>query len=65
MYALHYVEFQKNGQVFILSLADRYLNVCHCIELTFLEGKLGRCLILTFLKLSILKTFCILKVKVH
>ena len=30
---------QKNAQVFIYYLAD--LNIGHCVELTFLEGKLG------------------------
>ena len=29
----------KNAQDFIYSLAD--LNIGHCVELTFLEGKLG------------------------
>ena len=51
--------FKRNAQVCIYSLAD--LNIGHCVELTFLEGKLGWFLILTFLKL---KTYCILKVKV-
>ena len=44
------------------SLAN--LTVYHYVELTFLEGKLGRCLMLMFLKLSVLKTCCILKAKV-
>ena len=30
---------KKNAQVCIYSLAD--LNIGHCVELTFLEGKLG------------------------
>ena len=34
------------------------------VELTFLEGKLGRGLMLMFLKWSVLKTCCILKAKV-
>ena len=38
-------------------LAD--LNIGHCVELTFLEGKLGKFLMLTFLKF-----YYILKVKV-
>ena len=36
-----------NAQVCMYSLAD--LNIGHCVELTFLEGKLGRFLMLTFL----------------
>ena len=43
-------------------LAD--LNIGHYVELTFLECKLGRFLILTFLIWSFFKTYCILKVKV-
>ena len=35
-------------QVCIYALAD--LNIGHCVELTFLEGKLGRFLMLDFLK---------------
>ena len=35
-----------NAQV----LAD--LHISHCVELTFLEGKLGRCLMSVFLKCS-------------
>ena len=31
---------KKNAQVCMYSLAD--LNIGHCVELTFLEGKLGR-----------------------
>ena len=31
--------FLKNTQVSIYSLAD--LNIGHCVELAFLEGKLG------------------------
>ena len=31
--------FKKNAQVSIYSLAD--LNIGHCVELTFFEGKLG------------------------
>ena len=38
----------KNAQVNIYSLAD--LNTGQCVELTFLEGKLGRFIMLTFLK---------------
>ena len=42
---------------FIYYLAD--LIVHHCVELTFLEGKLGRCLnLLMFLKWSIFSTYC-------
>ena len=51
----------KNAQVSIYSLAD--LNIGHCVELTFPENKLGRFLMLTFLKWSF-QTYCILKVKV-
>ena len=54
-------KFKKNAQVCIYSLAD--LNIDQCVELTFFEGKLGRFLILTFLK-KVFKTYCILKVKV-
>ena len=43
---------KKNAQVCIYSLAD--LNIGHCIELTFLQGKLGRFLMITFLKWSVL-----------
>ena len=35
----NYAESKINAQVSIYSLAD--LNIDHCIELTFLEGKLG------------------------
>ena len=42
----------KNAQVCIYSLAD--LNIGHRVELTLLEGKLGR----------FFKTYCMLKVKV-
>ena len=38
----------KKTLVSIDSLAD--LNIGHCVELTFLEGKLDRFLMLTFLK---------------
>ena len=31
--------FKKNAQVYLYSLVD--LNIGHCVELTFLEGKLG------------------------
>ena len=37
---------KKNAQVIMYSPAD--LNIGHCAELTFLEGKLGRFFILTF-----------------
>ena len=37
MYALFYAEFLKNAQVCIYSLAD--LNIYHCVEFTFPEGK--------------------------
>ena len=30
---------KKDAQVCIYSLAD--LNICHCVEVTFLEGKFG------------------------
>ena len=53
--------FKINAQVCILSLAD--LNLCHCVKLKFLECKLGRSLILTFLKLIFLKTYCTLKME--
>ena len=39
-----------NAQVCTYFLTD--LHVVHCVELTFLEGKLGRCLMLMFLKWS-------------
>ena len=38
----------KNAQVNIYSLAD--LNTGQCVELTCLEGKLGRFIMLTFLR---------------
>ena len=38
----------KNAQVCIYSLAD--VNIFHCVELTFLEGKLDWFLVLAFLK---------------
>ena len=31
---------KKNAQVSICSLAD--LNICHCVEVTIFEGKMGR-----------------------
>ena len=37
---------KKNARVCIYSLAD--INIGHCVELTILNGKLGR--LLTFLK---------------
>ena len=42
--------FKKNAQVSIYSRAD--LPIGHCVELTFPEGKLGRFLMLTFIKWS-------------
>lgn len=42
----------KNEQVCMYSLADQ--NIDHCVELTFLEGKLGGFLILIFLISSFL-----------
>ena len=33
-------ELKKDAQVSIYSLAD--INISHCVELTFFEGKLGR-----------------------
>ena len=39
---------KKNAQVSIYSLED--LNIGHCIELTFLEGKLGRFLMLALVR---------------
>ena len=40
IYALYYAEFNylKNAHLCIHSIAD--LNTSHCVELTFLEGKL-------------------------
>ena len=40
--------FFKNAQVCIYSLSD--LNIGHCEELSFLEGKLGRFLKMKFFK---------------
>ena len=40
--------YKKNAHVSIYSPAD--LNMGHCVQLTFLKGKLGRFLILTFFK---------------
>ena len=40
--------FFKNPQVCIYSLANP--NIGNCVELTFLEGRLGRFLMLAFLK---------------
>ena len=48
----NYKKQKKNAQVCIYSLANLYIG--HCVELTFLEGKLGRYLMLTFLKWSFL-----------
>ena len=49
IYALYYAEFLlKNAQVCIYSLSD--LNIGHCEELSFLEGKLGRFLKMKFFK---------------
>lgn len=55
---------EKNPQVCIYSLID--VSMGHCVELTFLGGKLGRFLKLTFI-IWILKkkTYCILNVKVR
>ena len=38
---IHYIiqNLKKNAQVSIYPLAD--LNIGHCVELTFFEGKLG------------------------
>ena len=41
--------FKINAQVCKYSLSD--LNIGHCIELTFLDGKLDRSLMVTFFKL--------------
>ena len=43
---------QKNPQVCIYSLNNPNPNIGHCVELTFLEGRLGRFLMLAFLKWS-------------
>ena len=40
--------FKENAQVCIYSLAD--INIGHCVEFAFLESKLSRFLMLTFLK---------------
>ena len=54
--------FKINAQDCFYSLADQ--NIGHCVELTFLEGKLGRFLMLTFFKWSFFKKkIGILKVK--
>ena len=57
--------FKINAHVCIYSLAD--LNVGHCVELTFLEGKFGRFLMLTnvILKMKFLKLIAFVKVKVN
>ena len=39
----------KNAQVSIYSLAD--LNINHCVELTFFEGKLGGILVVRGIKI--------------
>ena len=40
MHYMYYAEFyNESAQVCIYSLAD--LNIGHCVELTFFEGKLG------------------------
>ena len=44
VYALHYAEFYKMHRF-------AYLNIVHCVELPFLEGKLGRFLMLVFFNL--------------
>ena len=48
--------FKINAQVCKYSLAD--LNIGHCVEFAFFEGKLDRFLVLKFLKWSY-KTYCI------
>ena len=40
---------KKNAQMSLYSLAD--LNIGHCVELTFLESKMGRFLNRKFLKI--------------
>ena len=48
----------KNAQVSIYTLAD--LNIGHCVELIFFEGKLGGCFVVKVLKSSYkLKTILI------
>ena len=39
---------KNRAYVNIFSLAD--LNIGHCVDMTFLEGKVGRFLMLAFLK---------------
>ena len=45
---LHNVIQKKNAQISIYMYFLAYLNIGHCAELTFLDGKFGRFLILTF-----------------
>ena len=60
-YALYYADLKKPHR-FVYILSSRS-NIGHCVELAFLEGKLGRFLMLAFLKEDFLKTHCIVKVK--
>ena len=54
IYTLYYAELKKKctglqiPTTNCFSLAD--LNIGHCVEMTFLEGKVGRFLMLAFLK---------------
>ena len=47
------LNFEINAQVCIYSVAD--LNIPYCLELTFLDRKLVRFLMLTFLKMKFFK----------
>ena len=49
IYELYQIELKINAQVRMYSLAN--LSVRHYVELTVFEGKLGRYLMLPFLKL--------------